>query len=72
MDFEKYLSELESDKTIIFNLQKKYHSFLIEHMKKRKNERDSSWNKTRNMLFHISGALSMAGNGIRSYLKDDK
>lgn len=72
MDLEKYLSELESDKTIIFNLQKKYHSFLIEHMKKKKSERDSSWDKARNMLFHISGALSMAGNGIRSYIKDDK
>lgn len=72
MDFEKYLSELKSDSEIIFELQKKYHTLLCEHMKKKKNERDSSWFKTRNMLFHISGALSMTGNGIRSYVKDDK
>lgn len=74
MDFDKYLKELESDKDIILSLQNKYYNLLKEHMKKKKNERDESWNKTRSMLFHIQGALSMLGNGVRIWTeikKDD-
>ena len=69
MDFEKYLEQLEFDKEIIFALQRKYQAFLREHMSKKKTERDCTWDKTRNMLFHVSGALSMAGSSFRSYIK---
>jgi len=69
MDFEKYLKELESDKEIIYSLQDKYLNLLKEHMKKKGNERDASWNKTRSMLFHISGAASMLGNGVRTWIE---
>ena len=69
MDIDKYLKEMEADKDIVFALQEKYHAFLCEHMKKKSHERDASWRKTSTMLFHISGALSMVGNGLRSYLK---
>ena len=72
--YEEYLSKLESDKEVIFKLQQKYNSYFRAHMKMKKLERDAdaSWERTRTLLFHIAGALAMAGNGIRSYIKDDK
>ena len=69
MDFENYLKELDSDKEIIYSIQKKYYNLFREHMKKKGNERDASWNKARSMLFHISGAAAMLGNGVRDWLK---
>ena len=69
MDFEKYIEQLEFDKEIIFALQRKYQNFLREHMRKKKAERDCTWNETRNMLFHVSGALSLASSSFRSYIK---
>jgi len=67
MDFNKYLEDLESDKETIFRLQEKYYNLFREHMKKKKQDRDPSWDKSRSMLFHISGALSMLGNGVRRW-----
>lgn len=67
MDFNKYLKDLESDKETIFRLQEKYYNLFRQHMKKKKKDRDSSWDKSRSMLFHISGVLSMLASGVRRW-----
>lgn len=68
MDFERYLAELDSDKELIYQLHDKYNKLFREHMKKKKPERDPSWDKARTMLFHINGALSMLRSGVGTWL----
>lgn len=60
--------ELLKDFQTIKVLQEKYMTKLKKHMSLKKYERKESWNKERNILFHLCGALSMARNGFSAYI----
>ena len=69
MNHEDAVRELEKDWETIDSLQQKYYNLLCEHMRLKKDKRDTSWGATRTLLFHVQGTLSMTRNAFISHTK---
>lgn len=63
--------EIEKEFKTIDKIQKKYINMLTTHMKLKKEDRNSSWESDRRMLFHLTGALSMARAAFAGYVKNN-